>query len=147
MSTRAFASTVINAPITKVWKALRDFTFPGKFFQMIDVCEMVDGVPPTTVGSDRIVKWKTGDTRTQKLITLDDQFHSSVWELVTAEPPVEVEAIITTLRCYRVSSTNSTLVTWESDFSAGVSQNFVNFEQNAYAQNLEEIKTILESSK
>jgi len=144
MSTRAYSSVVIHAPIDTVWEALRDFTFPSRFFHTIESCEMDEGVPPTTVGGSRVLRWKTGEVRTQRLIALDDQYHQSVWELVTAEPSVEVEAIITTLKLRRVSSSNSTFVSWESDFSAGVSQDFVNYEQKAYTQNLEEIKTILE---
>jgi len=106
---------------------------------------MIENVPSTMVGGSRVLKWKSGETRTQRLISIDDQFHHIAWELVDADPPVEVEAIITSVKLRRITSTNSTYISWESDFSADVCQDFVNFETRAYSQNLEEIKTILET--
>jgi len=145
MSTRAFSSTIANVPIEKAWTALRDFGFPSRFFSFIESCEIEDNLPPTTVGAHRTIRWATGDYRTQRLLALDDQYHKVVWELVLAEPPVEVQAIITTVRLYRVSSNNSTLITWESDFSAEVTADFVLYEQRAYAANLDDIKRHLEA--
>lgn len=97
MATRAVASAVFPLPIEKVWKELRDFTFPGKYFSTIQEAKMEDGVPPTTVGAIRTLVWKTGETRygytapafiitphfrKHRLIEVSDQHYRLVWELV-----------------------------------------------------------------
>eukprot|EP00003_Mantamonas_plastica_P012974 TRINITY_DN22953_c0_g1_i1.p1 TRINITY_DN22953_c0_g1~~TRINITY_DN22953_c0_g1_i1.p1 ORF type:complete len:152 (-),score=38.35 TRINITY_DN22953_c0_g1_i1:37-492(-) len=144
MSTRATASAIFPLPIDTVWAELRKFTFPGDLISTVDTCTMEDGAGKTEVGAIRTLGWKeSGATRSQRLIELSDQHYRSSWELVAAEPVVEVSAVITTLSLYRVTETNETLVEWSSDFSSDVTNDFVQFEQAAYAENLSEMRDAL----
>jgi hypothetical protein len=65
-----------------VWKALRDFTFPARLISTIASSDIEDNLPPTCVGAVRVLKWKTGDVRKQRLLALSDQHYSAVWEIV-----------------------------------------------------------------
>jgi len=140
MATRASASAIFSHPIDKVWKELRDFTFPGRYFSTIDSCTIDDGLPPTTVGAIRTLIWKSGERRKHRLIELSDLHFRLVWELVEAEPATEVSAHISTLSLYRVTETNQTLVQWESDFSSDVKNDIILFETKSYLENLKEVR-------
>jgi len=143
MATRAVASAVFPQPIEKVWKELRDFTFPARYFATINEASIDDGLPPTAVGAVRTLVWKTGETRKHRLIELSDQHFRLVWELVEAEPATEVSAHITTLSLHRVTETNHTLVQWESDFSSDVKPDIITFETKSYLENLKEMRANL----
>jgi len=143
MATRAVASAVFPQPIEKVWKELRDFTFPGKYFSTIKSANIEENLPPTTVGAIRNLVWKTGEIRKHRLIELSDQHYRLVWELVEAEPATEVSAHITTLSLFRVTETNHTLVQWESDFSSDVKNDIIAFETKSYLENLKEVRQAL----
>jgi len=119
---------------------LRDFTFPARLISTIESAEIIDGRSGDSVGATRILKWKTGETRHQRLIELSDQYHYSTWELVAADPPTEAVGHISHLHLYRITETNQTLVEWSADFSADVKGDFVRFEQKAYLENLKEIR-------
>eukprot|EP01129_Flabellula_baltica_P002213 TRINITY_DN12054_c0_g1_i1.p1 TRINITY_DN12054_c0_g1~~TRINITY_DN12054_c0_g1_i1.p1 ORF type:complete len:155 (-),score=41.94 TRINITY_DN12054_c0_g1_i1:36-500(-) len=154
MSIKAFASTVIQAPLSDVWKEIRDFTFPGKYFSGVTSVVLEDDARPTEVGAVRTMTWGSADnelegvqTRSHQLLAVDDQYNRIVWELVASDPPAEVSATISTITASRVSDQNATFVTWESYFSADVPNDLVQYEQNAYASNLAELKAGLEANQ
>lgn len=107
---------------------------------------MEEGAHPQTVGGIRRIQWgESGAIRRQRLLALDAYQRRITWELETAEPPVEVTAIITNIELKRVTANNGTFVSWRSDFSADVNPSFVTFEQESYAENLAELKAQLEA--
>jgi hypothetical protein len=65
-----------------VWKALRDFNFPARYISTIESSDIEDNLPPTTVGAVRVLKWKTGDVRKQRLLGLSDQNYHASWEII-----------------------------------------------------------------
>eukprot|EP01113_Clastostelium_recurvatum_P023551 TRINITY_DN280_c0_g1_i1.p1 TRINITY_DN280_c0_g1~~TRINITY_DN280_c0_g1_i1.p1 ORF type:complete len:168 (-),score=48.76 TRINITY_DN280_c0_g1_i1:87-536(-) len=143
MSTRANSSAVFPFPIEQVWAHLREFTFPSKLISTIESAEIEGGVSPVSLGATRVLKWKTGESRHQRLIELSDQHYRSAWELVAADPPTEVTGAITTLTLHRITENNHTLVRWETDFSSDVKNDIILFEQKSYLQNLKEIRESL----
>eukprot|EP01111_Echinosteliopsis_oligospora_P014443 TRINITY_DN5444_c0_g1_i1.p1 TRINITY_DN5444_c0_g1~~TRINITY_DN5444_c0_g1_i1.p1 ORF type:complete len:362 (+),score=70.09 TRINITY_DN5444_c0_g1_i1:144-1229(+) len=145
MSTRAYASAVIPVPLEKVWKALRDFSFPHTLkFTGIESCSLdsVDG-KQQHIGVCRILKWADGEVRKHRLLELSDIYNHMTWELVEAEPPTETLAHISKIKCLRITETNSTLIEWIGEFSSGTSQEFVTFEQKAYHRNIADIRNSL----
>jgi len=140
MATRAVASAVFPLPIETVWNALREFNFPSKFISTLESSSIEDNLPPTCVGAVRVLKWKTGEIRKQRLLSLSDQHYQASWEIIEAEPATEVSGSITTLSLYRVTENNHTLVQWESDFSADVKNDIIIFEQKSFLENLKEIR-------
>eukprot|EP01099_Mayorella_cantabrigiensis_P003245 TRINITY_DN251_c0_g1_i1.p1 TRINITY_DN251_c0_g1~~TRINITY_DN251_c0_g1_i1.p1 ORF type:complete len:147 (-),score=40.36 TRINITY_DN251_c0_g1_i1:113-553(-) len=144
MATRVSESAVFNIPLDKLWKELRDFTFPARLLDTtVESCVVDDGLPPFCVGATRTMKWKSGEERKHRLLQLDDQFHRLTYELIYSEPISEVSAAITSITLHRITETNSTLVVWASDFSADTNPEFVKFETKAYQENLKEIRSKL----
>eukprot|EP01132_Coremiostelium_polycephalum_P001226 gene1226-1549_t len=140
MSTRAFASSIINVDIEQVWKVLREFTFPAKVISTIDSVVMENNDAPTTVGAVRTLKWKTGEIRKSRLLEVSDLRYTVSWELIESVPETEVTASISTIKLTRISESNHTLVSWEGEFSSDVKNDVIQFEQKSYQLNLQEIK-------
>lgn len=144
VSISAQASTVINLPIDKVWSRIRDFTFPEKLLsKFIESCQMENNKSSHEVGALRIMKWKTGEVRKDRLLALDDQYYRIAWELEEGEH-VEVSAKISQITLKRITDTNSTLISWSADYSADVKGEFVLYEQKSFGECLEEIKKSLQ---
>jgi len=101
---------------------------------------MEDNKSDDSVGAVRIIKWKSGDTRKDRLIGLSDQYHHITWELIESDPPSEAAAAITEVRCFRVSENNHTLVEWSCDYSANIGSDFILFNQKAFLENLKEMR-------
>eukprot|EP00029_Vermamoeba_vermiformis_P004706 TRINITY_DN152_c0_g1_i1.p2 TRINITY_DN152_c0_g1~~TRINITY_DN152_c0_g1_i1.p2 ORF type:complete len:148 (+),score=47.24 TRINITY_DN152_c0_g1_i1:541-984(+) len=144
MATRAHASAVFNQPIDVVWKHVRDFDFPARLLtSTIEKVELEGSASSTAVGAVRKIQWKNGEWRRQRLIELSDQYHKIVWESIESEPSTEASAIITSIKLYRISETNSTLVEWSSDFSADAANGLIVFETKSYLENLKEMRETL----
>lgn len=57
MATSTTASVIIDLPIEKVWKSLRDFSTINQHISGIVSCELEDGGQPNQVGVIRTMKW------------------------------------------------------------------------------------------
>jgi len=117
MATTIFASAIFPLPRHIVWAQLRDFSFPSKLLSSGIVkleFEDSDGKQvnekTTTVGVFRKIFWKNGEYQKSRLLELSDQYHTIRWELIESNPPSEVTAVISRIKCTRISETNSTLV-------------------------------------
>ena len=71
---------------------------------------------PFAVGAVRTLKWKTGESRKDRLLELSDQYRRITWELIEADPPTEASAAISSVKLYRITETNHTLVEWYVNF-------------------------------
>jgi hypothetical protein len=60
--------------------------------------------------------------------------------MIDSNPHAEASAAITSIRLIRVTETNSTLVEWACDYSSDATNKFVLFNQNAFLQNLNEMR-------
>jgi hypothetical protein len=101
----------------------------------------------TQVGVQRRMKFKSGEVRTHRLLEISDQFHTLRWELIESSQPSEVTAVISKIRCYRVSDNNSTLVEWSAEYSADASLDLVNYDQKSFLDNLVEMRNKMMGSR
>jgi hypothetical protein len=138
MATTATASTVIPLPIETVWKVLREFGNWPKLLSGVTKVELEDGANQTTVGALRTIHWE-GQWRSQRLRELSDLSHTAIWDLVATEPIAETSGQVSTLKCFRITSTNQTLVSWTTDFSAEVQPSLIKFESAALAAALADL--------
>jgi len=119
---------------------VRDFTFPKKYFTGVSDCSIVDNKAPDTVGCVRVLKWKSGEMKKDKLLELSDQYRRLTWEMIESDPIAEASAAISTLRLYRITEQNHTLAEWSCDYSADCPKDYVAFNQKAFAENLKEVR-------
>jgi len=124
MSTRVWQSTIINAPIAKVWSIVRPLDFV--YLPRVSTVDLEGkGTHPDQVGAERIV-WYVDQTQQRlRLLELSDSRHEITWELVSSDPPTIVLSSIHTIRLRRVSENNSTFVEWTTDFSRDASADVI----------------------
>jgi len=143
MSTHALASAIFPLPIEKVWSHIRTFNFPAKLLPSIIESSSLESGGERDIGAVRLIRWHSGETRRQRLLSLSDQYYSLTWELIEADPPVETSAMLSKLRLQRITSNDHTLVEWSAEFSSNVPSSFVLFEQRSYQENLSEMREVI----
>jgi len=140
MSTTATASAVFPHNIETVWHAVRDFTFPGKYMSPVESVHMLENKSPFEIGGVRHMKWKTGEEQKQRLIGLTDQFYTVTWETIEANHESESSAKISTIKLFRITENDHTLVQWSAEHASDVTQEALKFERKAFQENLTELR-------
>ena len=113
---KAYASTVVNAPVDRVWAAIRDFNgLPGWHPRMVE-SHIEDGKDATTIGCVRNFQLASGARLREKLLDFSDQnFLVSYSILETPQPLTNHKA---TLQLRRVTDGDRTYAEWTASFDA-----------------------------
>ncbi|KAK5661266.1 hypothetical protein OQA88_11160 [Cercophora sp. LCS_1] len=111
-------SAVIKAPLSHVWHFIKLPEF-AKFSTAIQKAETVKGVSDET----DIVKWtfKDGNTIEVKQDEHSNLDHFITFSVINAEPELTYSSVVSTIRCWAVTSgefEDSTFVRWTSKFSS-----------------------------
>jgi hypothetical protein len=114
---RAYASSVIQASIDKVWAIVRDFNGLPNWAPAIAKSEIEAGLPADRVGCIRSFYTHDGGHIRERLLYLDDQNHSLRYNFET--PAFPVRNYIATMRLYPVSDSGHTFCEWEATFDEG----------------------------
>ncbi|KAL1296778.1 hypothetical protein AAFC00_000240 [Neodothiora populina] len=117
-STSVVESAVIKAPLSHVWHfvKLQDFS---KFWTALKSSDYVKGASSET----DIVKWTFNDGT---VVEVKQEEHSTLnhyitYSVITSEPAVSYTSVVSTIRCYAVTSgeaEGSTYVEWTGNFSS-----------------------------
>jgi NADPH:quinone reductase len=108
-------STVIDAPIERVWAVLRDFNSHDQWHGVVDQSRIEAGEKSDQVGCIRSFTLKDGNRIREQLLTLDDVQHKSTYCIVDATVPLSCYAATVTLK--RVTDGDRTFWHWESSFA------------------------------
>jgi NADPH2:quinone reductase len=112
---RVVRSTVIDAPIERVWAVLRDFNSHEGWHDVVDKSRIEGGRASLQVGSVRAFTLKDGNFIREQLLTLDDREHRSTYCIVEATVPLQRYVASITLK--PVTDGNRTFWHWESTFA------------------------------
>jgi uncharacterized protein YndB with AHSA1/START domain len=115
MLQRVVRSTVIDAPIERVWAVLRDFNSHDQWHDVVDTSRIEGDEAPTQVGCVRSFALKDGNRIREQLLTLDDQRFKSTYCIVEATVPLQRYVATVTLK--PVTDGNRTYWHWESTFA------------------------------
>ncbi|KAF2485594.1 hypothetical protein BDY17DRAFT_107490 [Neohortaea acidophila] len=117
-STAVVESTVIRAPLAHVWHyiKLQDFS---KFWSAITKSETVKGASEEA----DVFKWSFKDGT---VLEVKQEEHSAIhhyitYSIITAQPELTYSSVLSTIRCYAVTSgeaEGSTFVEWTGNFSS-----------------------------
>jgi Polyketide cyclase / dehydrase and lipid transport len=111
---RAHASSVINAPIEKVWERVRDFNGLVTWHPGIAKSEVEGGRPSDQVGCIRVLTLKDGGVVRERLLEMSDLGHHYSYAIL--ESPLPVANYRATLRLRRVSDGDRTYAEWSASF-------------------------------
>mmetsp|Transcript_53516 Transcript_53516/g.61405 ORF Transcript_53516/g.61405 Transcript_53516/m.61405 type:complete len:150 (+) Transcript_53516:29-478(+) len=123
-STHQFESTVVKAPLGKVWEGFRELRFETLFPSTVTKTEFTEGKAGLLESVVKIT-YKDGSTWSYRINELSDLNHHIAFELVEAEPKATVTSIHHHIKLLRVTDDNSTYIRWETDFSNDADANVI----------------------
>jgi NADPH:quinone reductase-like Zn-dependent oxidoreductase len=115
MLQKVVRSTVIDAPIERVWAVLRDFNSHDQWHDVVAESRIEGGEAPTQVGCIRSFTLKDGNRIREQLLTLSDTEHRSTYCIVEATVPLQRYVATVTLK--PVTDGDRTFWHWESTFA------------------------------
>ena len=111
---RAYASTILKAPVETVWSLVRDFNALPKWAPGIAKSKIENGLDSDVVGCVRSFHTTDGTHIRERLLTLDDANYTFTYNF--EKPAFPVKNYIATLRLYPVTHTDQTFAEWEATF-------------------------------
>lgn len=115
MLQRVVRSTVIDAPIERVWAVLRDFNSHDQWHEVVEASRIEGGERSDQVGCVRSFTLRDGNRIREQLLTLSDSEHKSTYCIVEATVPLQRYVATVTLK--PVTDGNRTFWHWESRFA------------------------------
>jgi len=115
MLQRVVRSTVIDAPIERVWAVLRDFNSHEQWHTVVEQSRIEGNDRSDQVGCVRSFSLKDGNRIREQLLSLDDREHKSTYCIVEATVPLQRYVATVTLK--PVTDGNRTFWHWESSFA------------------------------
>lgn len=111
---RVYASSVIDAPATRVWERIRDFNALPRWHPRIRESRIENGEPSDKVGCVRDFRLQNGDRLREKLLGLSDYDMFCTYSIL--ESPMPLTDYIATLRLTPISDGNRTFIEWTAEF-------------------------------
>ena len=115
MLQKVVRSTVIDAPIERVWAVLRDFNSHDQWHGVVEASRIEGGERSDQVGCVRSFTLKDGNRIREQLLALSDREHRSTYCIVEATVPLQRYVATVTLK--PVTDGNRTFWHWESTFA------------------------------
>lgn len=115
MLQRVVRSTIIDAPIERVWAVVRDFNSHDQWHDAVDASRIEGDERSDQVGCIRSFTLKDGNRIREQLLTLSDAEHKSTYCIVEATVPLQRYVAVVTLK--PVTDGNRTFWHWESTFA------------------------------
>jgi NADPH2:quinone reductase len=115
MLQKVVRSTVIDAPIERVWAVLRDFNSHDQWHAVVEASRIERGERSDQVGCVRSFTLKDGNRIREQLLALSDREHRSTYCIVEATVPLQRYVATVTLK--PVTDGNRTFWHWESTFA------------------------------
>lgn len=111
---RAYASTILDAPIETVWATIRDFNGLPSWHPAIARSEIEDGLDSDVVGCIRRFWLQDGTMVRERLLGLDDRNTSFTYNFET--PAFPVTNYVARVRLMPVTASDRTFAEWEANF-------------------------------
>ena len=114
---QVYYSTIISAPVEKVWEMIRDFNSLPKWHPAVLSTEIEDACGPgcaTCIGCVRRIQLEKGEWMKEKLLALSDADYSLSYSIV--ETKMKIDNFMSALTVTPVTSSDDTFAEWEAIF-------------------------------
>lgn len=111
---RAYASTIIDAPVEAVWAVVRDFNGLPDWHPGATDSEIEEGLDADVVGCIRSFHLKDGAHVRERLISLDDSRYTFSYNF--EKPAFSVENYLASMELLPATKTDQTFVQWWATF-------------------------------
>ncbi|HXT07609.1 MAG TPA: SRPBCC family protein [Roseiarcus sp.] len=113
---RNYVSSVIDAPIEKVWALLRDFNSLPQWHPRMVESEIEGGLPSDKVGCVRRLKLASGPVLRERLLGLSDRDHTVIYTIEKTPQPITNH--VATVKLTAVTDGDRTFAEWSAEFDA-----------------------------
>lgn len=111
---RIYVSSVIDAPVAKVWEKVRDFNALPRWHPAIRDSRIENGEPSDRVGCVRDFHLQNGDRIREKLLGLSDFDYFCTYSIL--ESPMPLTGYVATLRLTPVTDGDRSFAEWTAEF-------------------------------
>lgn len=111
---RVLVSSVIQAPISEAWEAIRRFDAVADVLPFVVSSPIEDDSEPTAVGAVRVVTQEDGGVFREVLVAHSDAEHFYSYTFLGS--PIPVRDHRTTIRLREITDGDHTLAEWSSRF-------------------------------
>ena len=145
---RAYASTILKAPVQTVWSLVRDFNGLPSWAPVVAKSKIEAGLDADVVGCVRSFYTHDGGHIRERLLALDDANYTFTYNF--EKPAFPVKNYIATLQLYPVTSSKETFAEWTATFDEapgdqGKYERIVS--QDVFASNWKSLASIIKSKK
>ena len=143
-----YYSTVLDAPIERVWDSIRDFNALADWHPLIVDCHIEENQPSDRVGCVRNFRLEDGANFRERLLSLND--FKKTFSYCIEECPLPLENYVATVKLSPVTDGNRTFVSWSSTFQCppDAEQELSELvEDGVYRAGLEAIRKILDQGQ
>ena len=109
-------STVIDAPVDRVWSVLRDFNGHEHWHPAVKESRIEERLPADAVGAVRRFRLGDGSTLRERLLTLSDAERTFSYCLL--DTPIPLLNYVAHVSLHRVTVGERTFWRWTSEFDA-----------------------------
>jgi hypothetical protein len=111
---RVYVSSVIDAPVAKVWAKVRDFNALPRWVPAVRESRIENGEPADKVGCVRDFHLQNGDHLRERLLGLSDYDMFCTYSIL--ESPMPLTDYIATLRMTPITDGDKTFAEWTAEF-------------------------------
>jgi len=123
MATRVYESAIIEAPIDRVWAAVKPVDF--HFLKSVSKHSLLDKANANTVGGVREILYKDNTKQSLRLLELSEAQRFVTWDVIASLPALTYSSVIHTVKLRRVTEDNHTFVQFTSDYSKDANQDVI----------------------
>jgi hypothetical protein len=109
-----YVSSVIGAPVAKVWERVRDFNGLPAWHSGILESRIENGEPSDKIGCVREARLEDGRLLRERLLGLSDSDMAFTYAIL--ESPVPLTNYVSTLRLIPITDGDQTFARWSADF-------------------------------
>jgi hypothetical protein len=111
---RVYVSSIIDAPVARVWEKIRDFNALPRWHPAIRDSRIENGEPSDRVGCVRDFHLQNGDRIRERLLGLSDFDYFCTYSIL--ESPMPLENYVATLRLTPVTDGDRSFAEWTAEF-------------------------------
>ena len=111
---RVYVSSVIDAPVARVWERVRDFNALPRWHPGIRDSRIENGEPSDRVGCVRDFHLQNGERIRERLLGLSDYDYFCTYSIL--ESPMPLTDYVATLRLTPVTDGDRTFSEWSAEF-------------------------------
>lgn len=138
---RVYISSVVGAPVGRVWERVRDFNALPRWHPAIRESRIENGEPSDKVGCIRDFRLQNGDRIREQLLGLSDYDFFCTYAIL--ESPMPLTDYVATLRLTPVTDGDRTFAEWSAEFECAAEETdglVSNIGQNVFQAGFDALK-------